>query len=63
MGRVGGHQGALDRRENPGMATDTIVGLASLVLENSYFEFNDWFYRQKLVTAIGTKFAPAPTSS
>ena len=40
------------------MATDTLVGLASLVLENNYFEFNDSFYRQKLGTAIGTKFAP-----
>ena len=50
---------ALDRRENPGVATDTLVGLASLVLENNYFEFNDRFYRQNLGTAIGTKFAPA----
>ena len=45
---------ALDRRENPGVATDTLVGLASLVLENNYFEFNDRLYRQKLGTAIGT---------
>ena len=50
---------ALDRRENPNVATDTLVGLASLVLESNYFEFNDRFYRQKLGTAIGTKFAPA----
>ena len=50
---------ALDRRENPGVATDTLVGLASLVLENNYFEFIDRLYRQKLRTAIGTKFAPA----
>ena len=50
---------ALDRRENPGVPTDTLVGLASLVLENNYFEFNDRIYRQKLGTAIGTKFAPA----
>ena len=50
---------ALDRRENPGVATDTLVGLASLVLENDYFQFNDRFYRQKLGTAIGTRFAPA----
>ena len=41
---------ALDGRENPGVATDTLVGLASLVLENNYFEFNDMFYRQKLGT-------------
>ena len=50
---------ALDRRENPGVATDTLVGLGSLVLENNYFEFNDRIYRQILGTAIGTKFAPA----
>ena len=50
---------ALNRRENPGVATDTLVGLASFVLENDYFEFNDRFYRQKLGTAMGTKFAPA----
>ena len=50
---------ALDRRENPNVATDTLVGLASLVLESNYFEFNDRFYKQKLGTAIGTKFAPA----
>ena len=30
-------RGALDRRENPGVATDTLVGLVSLVLENNYF--------------------------
>ena len=39
---------ALDRRENPGVATDTLVGLASLVLKNNYFEFKDRFYKQKL---------------
>ena len=50
---------ALGRRGNPGVATDTLVGLASLVLENNYFEFNDRFYRQKLGTPIGAKFAPA----
>ena len=50
---------ALDRRENPEVATDNLVGLASLVLDNNYFEFNDKIYRQKLGTAIGTKFAPA----
>ena len=50
---------ALGRRVNPTVATDTLVGLASLVLKNNYFEFNDKIYRQKLGTAIGTKFAPA----
>ena len=33
--------------------------LAPLVLENNYFEFNDRVFRQKLGTAIGTKFTPA----
>ena len=50
---------ALDRRENPEVATDTLVGLASLVFNNNYFEFNDKIYRPKLGTAIGTKFSPA----
>ena len=49
----------LGRRVNPGVATDTLLGLASLVLDNNYFEFNDKIYRQKLGTAIGTRFAPA----
>ena len=35
---------ALDRRENPGVASDTLAGFGYLVLENNYFEFNDWFY-------------------
>ena len=50
---------ALGRRLDPAVVTDTLVGLASLVLNSNYFEFNDRIYRQKLVTAIGTKFAPA----
>ena len=33
--------------------------LASLVLENNYFEFNDEVFQQKLGKAKGTKFAPA----
>jgi len=41
------------------VATDTVVGLGSLVLNNNYFEFNNKIYRQKLGTAISTKFAPA----
>ena len=50
---------ALGRRLGPFVATDTLVGLASLVLNNNYYEFNDRIYRQKVGTAIGTKFAPA----
>ena len=30
-----------------------------MVLKSNYFEFNDKICRQKLGTAIGTKFAPA----
>ena len=41
------------------MATDTMVGLASLVLDNNYFEFNDLIYRQKLGIAIYAKFTLA----
>ena len=52
----------IQRRGLSGEATDTLVGLAFLVLENNYFEFNDRFYRQKLGTAIGTKLAPAYTN-
>ena len=44
------------------VATESLVELASLVLENSYFEFNYRVFRQKLGTAIGTKFAQAYAS-
>ena len=47
-----------DRRENPNVATDTLMGMASVV-QNKYFDFNDKIYRQKLSTAIGAKFASA----
>ena len=50
---------ALDRRENLGVAADTLVGLASLLLGKDYFEFNNRIYRQKSGMAIGTKLAPA----
>ena len=36
-----------------------MVNLAKVVLENNVFEFDSKVYRQKLGTAIGTKFAPA----
>ena len=52
---------ALDGRLNSTVATDTLVGLESLVLNNNYFEFNGKIYRQKRGTVIGTKFAPACT--
>ena len=50
---------ALGRRVNPTVAAGTLVGLASLVLKNNYFEVNNKIYRQKLGTVIGAKFAPA----
>ena len=50
---------ALGRRVNPTVPTDTLAGLASLVLKHNYFEFNNKIYRQKLGMAIGMKFAPA----
>ena len=50
---------ALGRRVNPTVATATCIGLASLVLENNYFEFNNKIYRQELRSTIGTNFAPA----
>ena len=37
---------------------DDLVSLAKLVLENNFFEFDENVSRQKLGTAIGTKFAP-----
>ena len=44
------------------MAKETLVELAYLVLESNYFEFTNKVFRQKLGTAIGTKFAPAYTN-
>ena len=34
-----------------------LVELAKLILENNFFEFDNKIYRQKLGTAIGTRFA------
>ena len=39
--------------------SERLLNLAKLILENNYFEFDEKVYRQKLGTAIGTKFAPA----
>ena len=41
------------------VSNEVSVDLAKFILENNYFEFNCGFYKQKLGTAIGTKFAPA----
>ena len=35
-----------------------LVELARHILDNNYFEFDGRMYRQKLGTAIGTKFPP-----
>ena len=41
------------------IALDDLIDLARFILENNFFEFEDKIYRQKLGTAIGTKFAPS----
>ena len=41
------------------VSNEVSVDLAKFILENNYFELNCGFYKQKLGTAIGTKFAPA----
>ena len=56
---LGAMREALDGRVNSTVATDTLFGLVSLVLNNNYFEFNGKIYRQKRGTAIGKKCAPA----
>ena len=50
---------ALDARQEKTVSTESLMDLASLVLKNNYFEFNDNFYLQKQGTAIGTKMAPS----
>ena len=41
------------------IGSDDLIDLARFILENDFFEFEDKIYRQKLGTAIGTKFAPS----
>ena len=36
-----------------------LIEMATIILENNYFEFDGDIYWQKQGTAIGTKFAPA----
>ena len=50
---------ALDARREKTVSTDSLMDLASLVLKNNFFEFNEEFYLQKQGTAIGTKMAPS----
>ena len=50
---------ALNSRQDPSISTGSLVNLGKVVLENNVFEFGGRIFRQKLGTAIGTKFAPA----
>ena len=50
---------ALSSRQDPSISTGSLVNLGKVVLENNVFEFGGRIFRQKLGTAIGTKFAPA----
>ena len=50
---------ALDTIQNLSVSTESIVSLGKFVLDNNFFEVNGRVYKQKLGTAIGTKFAPA----
>ena len=49
--KAGSLQSWLDKQD--------LVTLANDILENNYFEFNGNIYRQRVGTAIGTRFAPA----
>ena len=49
----------LGERDNINVSSETLLDLASLVLKNSYFEFDNEYYLQKQGTAIGTKMAPS----
>ena len=42
-----------------GLSVDDLIDLAKIILDNNYFEFSEKVYKQKLGTAIGTKFAAA----
>ena len=48
----------LNERETPRVPTEELMKIADFVLKNNFFEFNGGVKRQKLETAIGTKFAP-----
>ena len=48
----------LSERETSEIPSEDIIQMAEFVLENTFFEFNGEFKRQKTGTAIGTKFAP-----
>ena len=48
------HWEALGRRLSPGVLIDTLVRLASLLLDNNNFELDDKIYRKKQRRAIET---------
>ena len=48
----------LNERETPRVFTEEVLEMTDFVLKNNFFEFNEEGKRQKLGTAIGTKFAP-----
>ena len=46
------------RNNNKQISSDTLIGLAEIVLKNDLFEFDQKTFRQVRGTATGTKFAP-----
>ena len=48
----------LEKRKHQNVTTSSLCDLADIILKENYFELGDNIYRQKLGTAIGTKFAP-----
>ena len=47
----------LGKRSNKHVATDTLIEVAEIVLQNNYFEFNERYFKQKRGTTIESKFA------
>ena len=52
----------LEIREGKTVSTKSLCDLASIVLNENYFELSNKIYNQKLGTAIGTKFVPPYTN-
>ena len=50
---------ALGSGQNPVVCTGLLVNLVKIVLENNVFKFDGKACKQKLGTAVGTKFAPS----
>ena len=53
------HLEGLSMDKGEGLSLDDLIDLTKIILDNNYFEFSEKVYKQKLGTAIGTKFAPA----